>query len=95
MNSVFPNALVKADDEDGSFRRSGFCCELLGAVLIVIEDAHANPPIAGRAGKARYFGGVISAREMVGEFGCHFFVGETADLNCPLAGRSGTAARFH
>ena len=95
MNSEFLIALVKADHEDRTFRSLGFCRELLGALLIVVEDTNTDPPVTSRTGKAKHLGRVIAAGEMIGELRCDFLVRESADLDGPLAGRSGTGAGFH
>ena len=51
--------------------------------MIVVENAHANPPVSGRAGEMLNLGGVIAASEVVGKFAGGVFVGESADLHCP------------
>src|SRR5579864_7425119 len=58
---TFCSALVQPHEEDSAFGRSGFGSELLGAGMIVVGDADANPPVPGRAGEAQHVGGVIAA----------------------------------
>src|ERR1700719_1913399 len=81
--------LVEADYEDGAFGGCGFGGEFLGALVVVVEDADADPPVSGGAGEAEDVGRVIAAFEVIGEFGGGGFVGESADLHGPFPGRGG------
>ena len=69
--------------------------ELLGAFVVVAKDAHANPPIAGRAGEAQNFGGAIAAREVPREFSGSIFMGKSANLNGPFSAGSEGSRRLH
>ena len=63
--------------------------------MVVVEDAHADPPVSRGAGEAQHFGGVIAAREMVGELGGCLLVRESADLHRPFPARFKRCGRLH
>src|ERR1700688_4216471 len=87
--------LVEADYEDGAFGSCRFGGEFLGALVVVVEDADADPPVSGGAGEAEDVGRVIAAFEVIGEFGGGGFVGESADLDGPFSGRGGRCGGLH
>ena len=71
--------------------------DFLGAGAVVVQDSDADPPGADRAAEAGDLGGVITAGEVVGEFGGFFFVIEAANLHRPapaLVERYGRAQDF-
>lgn len=78
--------LVEANQEDCAFGSFGFGGEFLGAVVVVVEDADAHPPVSGGTREAQDLGRVIAALEVIGEFGGGGFMGESADLHRPFSG---------
>ena len=67
----------------------------MGALVVVVEDADADPPVSGGAGEAEDVGRVIAAFEVIGEFGGGGFVGESTDLDGPFSGRGGRCGGLH
>ncbi len=67
----------------------------MGAVVVVGEDANADPPVSGRTGETQDFRGVIAALEVIGELGCGGFMREAADLDRPFSGSTSGRGRLH
>lgn len=67
----------------------------MGAIVVVVEDADADPPVSGGAGEARDVGRVIAAGEVIGELGGRVLVGESANLYGPFSGRVGRRGGLH
>ena len=87
--------LVEAHQEDCAFGGCGFGGEFLGAVVVVVEDADADPPVSGRTVEAQDIGRAIAALEVIGEFGGRGFVGESADLYGPFSGGTRSGGGLH
>ena len=90
--------LVQPNQKHRTLARASFRNHLLGAFVVVVEDADANPPASGGAGEAQHLGGAVAAGEVVGELGGNVLVEEAADLHGPLSAgieRSGRRQDFH
>jgi len=85
IQDIRNNGLIEADQENGAFRGLRFVGNFLGALAVVVFDANAYPPVAGRAVVAENFRGVIALGYMIGDFGGGFVLSEATDLYSPAS----------
>jgi len=78
-------ASVKPDQKHCAFRRFRFARQFLGALMIVVQHSHPNPPISCRTRELQHLRGMVATREMIREFGRLVLIMKSANLHCPFS----------